>query len=208
MLKSAITPQQFFPKKSGVQDCRFAALAALSQTGCSSWAAASAEAQRVGEGAINAWPRARTSFHPVAGGGVLFDAAKGRLYAFNPAAGMTWLCIKDGLSGHECTVALSKAFEIDRPMAAEWVRVSMDAFQHLGLLQTLESTERLPLLNSGRTSPNRSLPGGASRVPNTGCLETNLAPFSASWSARRAGKPPRDHADRSCWSETTRMCWG
>jgi hypothetical protein len=114
----------------------------------------------VGEGATDAWPRARASFHPVAGGGVLFDAAKGRLYALNPAAGMTWLCIKDGLSGHECTVALSKAFEIDRPIAAEWVRASMDAFQHLGLLETLESTERLPLLNSGRTSPNRSLPGG------------------------------------------------
>jgi len=42
---------------------------------------------------------------------VLFDAAKGRLYALNPAAGMTWLCIKDGLSGQECTLALSKAFK-------------------------------------------------------------------------------------------------
>jgi hypothetical protein len=84
---------------------------------------------------------------------VLFDAAKGRLYALNPTAGMTWLCIKDGLSGHECTLALSKAFEIDWPIAAEWVRASMDAFQHLGLLETLESTE--PPLNSARTSPNR-----------------------------------------------------
>ena len=120
----------------------------------------------MGEGAINAWPRARTSFHPVAGGGVLFDAAKGRLYTLNPAAGMTWLCIKDGLSGHECTLALSKAFEIDRPTAAEWVRASMDAFQHLGLLETLESTERPPLLNSGRTSPNWP-PLGSRREPRS-----------------------------------------
>ena len=43
---------------------------------------------------LGARPRAEASFHPVAGGGVLFDAAQGRLYALNPAAGMTWLCMQ------------------------------------------------------------------------------------------------------------------
>ena len=60
------------------------------------------------EGATGARPWARASFHPVAGGGVLFDAAQGRLYALNPAAGMTWLCIRDGLSEHESTLALAE----------------------------------------------------------------------------------------------------
>jgi hypothetical protein len=113
----------------------------------------------VGEGAADAWPTARTSFHPVAGGGVLFDAARGRLYALNPAAGITWLCIRDGLSGHECALALSKAFQIDLPTAAEWVRASMDAFQHLGLPEFLESMEEPPSLNPGRASANPSPPG-------------------------------------------------
>ena len=53
------------------------------------------------EGATGARPRAEASFHPVAGGGVLFDAAQGRLYALNPAAGMAWLCMRDGLSRHQ-----------------------------------------------------------------------------------------------------------
>ena len=98
------------------------------------------------EGATSARARAEASFHPVAGGGVLFDAAQGRLYALNPAAGMTWLCRRDGLSGHQSTVALAKAFEIDRRIAAEWVQISMDRFRDLGLIETAGST-------AARTSP-------------------------------------------------------
>jgi hypothetical protein len=116
------------------------------------------------EGATDAWRWAMASFHPVAGGGVLFDAAQGRLYALNPAAGMTWLCIRDGLSGDECTLALSKAFEIDPAMAAEWVRVSMDSFQYRGLLETVGSREAPPAPRT--TSPNLSTHGGR-RVPSS-----------------------------------------
>jgi hypothetical protein len=53
---------------------------------------------------------------------------------------MTWLCMRDGLSGHQSTLALAKAFEIDRRIAAEWVHISMDKFRDLGLLETAEST--------------------------------------------------------------------
>jgi hypothetical protein len=55
----------------------------------------------VSEGAAGARPRAEASFHPVAGGGVLFDAARGRLYALNPVAGMTWLCMRNDMALHE-----------------------------------------------------------------------------------------------------------
>jgi hypothetical protein len=103
-------------------------------------------------------PWARASFHAVAGGGVLFDAGKGRLYALNPAAGMTWLCIGDGLSAHESTLALSKAFEIDPVIAARWVRASVDAFQDLGLLETAGS-ESPPAPHTRQTSPKSSTPG-------------------------------------------------
>jgi hypothetical protein len=71
---------------------------------------------------------------------VLFDAAQGRLYALNPAAGMTWLCIRDGLSEHESTLALANAFKVGRTIAAEWLRISTDRFRDLRLLETAEST--------------------------------------------------------------------
>jgi hypothetical protein len=84
---------------------------------------------------------------------VLFDAAQGRLYALNPVAGMTWLCMRDGLSGRESTLALTKAFEVDHAIAAEWVRDSMDVFQDLGLLETAGSTEAPPAPRTPETSP-------------------------------------------------------
>jgi hypothetical protein len=84
---------------------------------------------------------------------VLFDAAQGRLYALNPAAGMAWLCMRDGLSGHESTLALAKAFEVDRRIAAEWVHISMDRFQDLGLLETAGSTATTPAPRTPEASP-------------------------------------------------------
>ena len=122
------------------------------------------------EGATGARPRAGASFHPVAGGGVLFDAAQGRLYALNPAAGMTWLCIRDGLSGHESTLALAKAFEVDRTIAAEWFRISMDTFQDLGLLETAGSTAAAPAPRTREASP-KSATSAARRGP---CAEYRL----------------------------------
>jgi hypothetical protein len=95
---------------------------------------------------------------------VLFDAAQGRLYALNPAAGMTWLCIKDGLSGHESTLALAKAFEVDSATAAEWFRASTDVFQDLGLLETAGSTEAPPAPRTPQRSPKSSTPA-ARREP-------------------------------------------
>jgi hypothetical protein len=124
----------------------------------------------VSEGASGARPWARASFHPVAGGGVLFDAAHGRLYALNPAAGMTWLCIRDGLSEHESTLALAEAFEVDLAIAAEWVRTSMDAFQDLGSLEAAGSTEAPPAPRTPQTSPKSATPA-ARREP---CAEYRL----------------------------------
>jgi hypothetical protein len=90
----------------------------------------------VSEGTTGGGRPTEASFHPVEGGGVLFDAAEGRLYALNRTAGLTWLCIRDGLSEQESTLALAKAFAVDRTIAAEWFRMSMDTFHGLGLLET------------------------------------------------------------------------
>ncbi len=122
------------------------------------------------EGATSARPWAGASFHPVVGGGVLFDAVQGRLYALNPAAGLTWLCIRDGLSRHQSTLALAKAFEVDRTIAAEWMRISMDRFQDLGLLETTASAKAAPALLTRGTSPKSSTPA-ARRGP---CAEYRL----------------------------------
>jgi hypothetical protein len=124
----------------------------------------------VSEGATAARPWARVSFHPVAGGGVLFDAAQGRLYALNPAATMTWLCIRDGLSGEESTLALANALEVDLAIAAEWVRASMDVFQKFGLLETARSTDAPPAPRIPQTSLKSSAPA-ARREP---CAEYRL----------------------------------
>jgi hypothetical protein len=83
-----------------------------------------------------------TSFHPVAGGGVLFNAREGRLYALNPVAGLAWLCLQDGLSLPEGTEAISNAFKLRPSVAAEWFSASMRMFQDFGLLGTAQA-ERL-----------------------------------------------------------------
>ena len=110
------------------------------------------------EGATGARPRAGASFHPVAGGGVLFDAAQGRLYALNPAAGLTWLCLRDGLSQHESALALAKAFAVDGTIAAEWMRISMHTFEDLGLLETAGSANVAPAPLRREALPKSSTP--------------------------------------------------
>jgi hypothetical protein len=82
-----------------------------------------------------------TSFHSVAGGGVVFDAREGRLYALNPVAGLTWLCMKDGLSTPECTLAISNAFGINHSTASEWFDASMELFRNFRLLDTSKQAE-------------------------------------------------------------------
>ena len=97
-------------------------------------------------------PAQRASLHPIPGGAVLFDDAEGRLYALNPAAGLTWLCIAQGLSQHESTLVLADTFEIDSSMAAEWFRVSMAKFQDLGLFESGEAKARAPLARNALAS--------------------------------------------------------
>jgi hypothetical protein len=79
--------------------------------------------------------RGETSFHPMKGGGVLFNAKQGRLYALNAAAGFTWLCIKDGCSEPQTTRHLADAFGVDMTVAAEWLQTSMEIFNGVGLLE-------------------------------------------------------------------------
>jgi hypothetical protein len=124
----------------------------------------------VSEGATGTRPRTDASFHPVAGGGVLFDAAQGRLYALNPAAGMAWLCMRDGLSRHQSTLTLAKAFEVDRRIAAEWVHISIDRFRDLGLLETAGSTATAQDPRTREASP-KSATSTARRGP---CAEFRL----------------------------------
>jgi hypothetical protein len=76
------------------------------------------------------------SFHAVEGGGVVFSARQGRLYALSPVASLSWLCIKDGLSAPECALAISKAFGIEHLIATEWFCASMTLFKDFGLLDT------------------------------------------------------------------------
>ena len=77
-----------------------------------------------------------TSFHAVEGGGVVFSARQGRLYALSPVASLSWLCMKDGLSVPECALAISKAFGIEHSIAAEWFCSSTTLFKDFGLLDT------------------------------------------------------------------------
>ena len=85
---------------------------------------------------------------------MLFDDAEGRFYALNPAAGLTWLCIVQGLSKDESTLVLAETFEIDSGMAAEWFRVSMAKFQELGLFKSGEANARASIARD-------ALPGSA-----------------------------------------------
>jgi hypothetical protein len=74
------------------------------------------------------------SFYSVKGGGVLFNAADGRLYALNPAAALTWLCLRDGLSRLESACTIADAFNVEQSIAAEWLNDSMALFENRGLL--------------------------------------------------------------------------
>ena len=83
---------------------------------------------------------------------------------------MTWLCLRDGLSGHQSTVALAKAFEIDRRIAAEWVQISMDRFRDLGLIETAGSTATARAPRPRGASPKSAMSAPREdRAPNSDC---------------------------------------
>ena len=79
-------------------------------------------------------PHKGISFHPIPGGAILFDAVQGRLYALNPVAGLTWLCVKNGLSQPESIRNLAEAFDLDQTVAAAWLSASTDMFRQSNLL--------------------------------------------------------------------------
>jgi hypothetical protein len=81
-----------------------------------------------------ALPDREISLHPVAGGAVLFDPWDRKLYALNPAAGLTWLCIRDGLSRTESGNALADGLGVDPELAASWFDDCVDMFRNLELL--------------------------------------------------------------------------
>ena len=106
---------------------------------------------------------AGVTFHPVRGGGLLFNSADSRLYALNPAAGLTWLCVRDGLSRAETTLAITNAFAVDLAVADEWLDTSLAMFRSFGLFDSVRRTE----IRSGpttratpQTSRSEGLPSG------------------------------------------------
>jgi len=92
----------------------------------------------------------------VTGGAVLFNAANGRLYALNPVAGLTWLCVRDGLSPAESALALANGFRIEHAVAAEWFRTSAQKFQDLGLLGSADHIEACGREDTSVTAAPRS----------------------------------------------------
>jgi hypothetical protein len=112
------------------------------QTDCSLSAARCDEGLQVDDDhSASGSSRDSISFHPVTGGAVLFNAANGKLYALNPVAGLTWLCLRDGLSPAESTLALSNGFAIEHALAAEWFQNSVQLFRRLGLLANGHHTD-------------------------------------------------------------------
>lgn len=86
------------------------------------------------EGAGSSRPHRDVSFHPTEGGAILFDAVHRRLYALNPAAGLTWLCVRDGLSQLETVRTISDELGVDDEAAAEWYQTSVAMFREHHLL--------------------------------------------------------------------------
>lgn len=105
------------------------------------------------------------SFHAVAGGGVLFHAGNGRLYALNPTAGLAWLCVKDGLSEAESLRVMAESLAIDPATARQWLGDSMAAFDRLGLLADRSGDEgrETPALGERSPRPGRAVPWAGRR---------------------------------------------
>ena len=78
--------------------------------------------------------------------------------------------MRDGLSRHQSTLTLAKAFEVDRRIAAEWVHISIDRFRDLGLLETAGSTATAQAPRTREASP-KSATSTARRGP---CAEFRL----------------------------------
>jgi hypothetical protein len=74
----------------------------------------------------------------------VYNAAKGHLYALNPAAGVAWLCLTDGISDHETTSTIASTFDVERTIAAEWFYNSLQMFRRLGLLGSSEQAATAP----------------------------------------------------------------
>jgi len=104
-------------------------------------------------------PHREISFHPIEGGAILFDALRRRLYALNPAAGLTWLCIRDRLSQPETIRAIAEGLGVDQEMAANWCRTSTDMFREFHLLD--RSVPETPLLSGSRQGEPRARAGGS-----------------------------------------------
>jgi hypothetical protein len=104
-------------------------------------------------------PHREISFHPIEGGAILFDALRRRLYALNPAAGLTWLCIRDGLSQLEAIRAIAEGLGVDEETAADWCRTSTDMFREFHLLD--ESAPETPLRSGSRQGELRARLGGS-----------------------------------------------
>jgi hypothetical protein len=75
------------------------------------------------------------------GGGVLFSAVDGLLYALNPAASLSWLCIRDGVSKEESVSIIAEALNVGQQIAAEWLDASRAEFLTLGLLDSRTRTQ-------------------------------------------------------------------
>jgi hypothetical protein len=105
-------------------------------------------------GAAFGEPHREISFHPIEGGAILFDALRRRLYALNPAAGLTWLCIRDGLSQPEAIRAIAEGLGVAPEMAADWCRTSTDMFREFHLLD--ESAPETPQHSGSRQGEPRA----------------------------------------------------
>ena len=74
------------------------------------------------------------SFHPIEGGGVLYSAEQGRLYALSPVARLSWLCVQDHLSTDDSISTISDTFNIDFTSAAGLFSESIKLFQSSNLI--------------------------------------------------------------------------
>ena len=82
------------------------------------------------------------SFHPIEGGGVLYSAEQGRLYALNPVACLSWLCVQDHLSTDDSISTISDTFNIDSTSAAELFSESIKLFQSSNLIGSIDQQGR------------------------------------------------------------------
>jgi hypothetical protein len=101
----------------------------------------------------------QTSFHPVEGGAVVYDAAGKRLFALNAAAAFVWLSLRDSIPRDETVRDLASGFGLGAAEAEKWLELAIASFERAGFHEDAGSGLQINEDSPSQPPPAADAPG-------------------------------------------------